>query len=167
VQITSLYAESGNEHSIYPIPGFVPILKESFQGLYWSESDSNIVLEGAFLPLRTGFFNSIVELDPSAKYFTFRKQYRGKDIQAPTVISVEDYYLLAKENKLLEDWALRVEDVLKRERERGRGGAIEILGGSIAGQDVALRVTGNINIRGGVRNENRSTVAQNSSFLLS
>ena len=103
VQITSLYAESGNEHSIYPIPGFVPIIKESFQGLYWSESDSNIVLEGAFLPLKTRFFKSIVELDPSAKYFTFRKQYRGKDIQAPTVISVEEYYILAKENKLLED----------------------------------------------------------------
>ncbi|MCH8927268.1 MAG: cell surface protein SprA [Candidatus Marinimicrobia bacterium] len=160
-QITSLYAESGKEPSIYSIPGFVPILKKSFQGLYWSDSDSNIVLDGAFLPLRVGFFKSIVELDSSAKYFTFRKQYRGKDIQAPTVISVKDYYLLAMEKSLLEDWTLRVEDVLKRERERGRGGAIEIIGGSIAGQDVALRVTGNINIRGGLRNENRSTVAQN------
>ena len=161
VQITSLYAESGRDSSIYPIPGFVPILEKSFQGLYWSESDSNIVFEGAFLPVRTGLFQSIVELDSSAKYFTFRKQYHGKDIQAPTVISVEDYYRLAKEKALLEDWTLRVEDVLKRERERGRGGAIKIIGGSIAGQDVALRVTGNINIRGGVRNENRSTVAQN------
>ena len=122
VQFTSLYAESGKNSSLYPIPGFVPILKKSFQGLYWSESDSNIVLDGAFLPVRPGLFLSIVELDSSAKYFTFRKQYRGIDIQAPTVISVEEYYRLAKDNSLLEDWALRVENVLKRERERGRGG---------------------------------------------
>jgi len=160
-QISSLYAESGKEPSIYPIPGFVPILKKSFQGLYWSKIDSNIVLEGAFLSLRAGFFRPVVELDSSAKYFTFRRQYRGRDVQAPTIISVEDYYKLAKDQSLLEDWALRVENILRRERERGRGRAIEILGGSIAGQDVALRVTGNINIRGGVRNESRSTVAQN------
>ena len=161
IQISPLIAQSENQASIYPIPGFVPVFEEPFQGLYWHPDDSTLLLDGAILPVRQNLFQSVVEMDSSGTHIIFRRLYRGHDIQAPTILSIKDYYLLAKDMNLMKDWDRRVEEVINRERERGRGGAIELVGATIAGQDVALRVTGNINIRGGIRNENRSSVAQN------
>ena len=161
LQVPALFAQENEQLSIYPIPGFVPLFEGSFQALYWSPHDSNIVIDGAVLPLKSPLIKSTVKMDSSGTYFIFRRTYRGKDIQAPTIISRSDYYLLAKDHSFLEFWTERLEEVIKREREAGRGGAIEIVGGTIAGQDVALRVTGNINIKGGIRNESRSTVALN------
>ena len=161
IQVSPLSAQSEDQLSIYPIPGFVPVFEEPYQGLYWHPDDSTLLLDGAILPVRLNLFQSVVEIDSSGTHIIFRRLYRGDDVQAPTILSIKDYYLLAKDMNLIEDWDRRVEEVISRERERGRGGAIEIVGATIAGQDVALRVTGNINIRGGIRNENRSTVAQN------
>ena len=161
LQVPTLHAQENGQLPQYPIPGFVPVFEESYEGLYWSSLDSNIVIHGAILPFKSPLIISVVTMDSSGTYFIFRRTYRGKDIQAPTVMSLKDYFLLAKDRNLTKIWSERLEEVIKREREAGRGGAIEIVGGTIAGQDVALRVTGNINIKGGIRKENRSTVALN------
>ena len=161
LQVPTLLAQENRQLSKYPIPGFVPVFEESYQGLYWSPLDSNIVINGAILPLKSPLIKSVVKMDSSGTYFIFRRTYRGKDIQAPTTMSLSDYYSLAKDRSLFIFWSERLDEVIKREREAGRGGAIEIVGGTIAGQDVALRITGNINIKGGLRQESRSTVALN------
>ena len=172
LQVPQLFAQENGQQSKYPIPGFVPVFKESYQGLYWSPLDSNIVIYGAILPLKSLLIKSVVKMDSSGTNFIFRRMYRGQDIQAPTIMSLSNYYLLAKDHSLFNFWSERLDEVIKREREAGRGGAIKIVGGTIAGQDLALRVTGNINIKGGIRQESRSTVAlnfaenQNTSFKL-
>ena len=120
LHVPTLSAQDSGSISKYPIPGFVPVFEESYQGLYWSPLDSNIVIYGAILPLKSPLIKSVVKMDSSGTYFIFRRTYRGKDIQAPTVMSLSDYYLLAKDRSLSKFWSERLEEVIKRERVAGR-----------------------------------------------
>ncbi len=97
--------------------------------------------------------------DKDNKYIIFQESLAEQDFRIPRVLSIDYYYQQRKRNylhdKLVE---LTVKESLQQGQQKS-GGKIELISADIAGQRVALQVSGNVNINGRLQNQERSQVA--------
>ncbi|MFQ6617493.1 MAG: cell surface protein SprA, partial [Fidelibacterota bacterium] len=113
-----------------------------------------------------------MDIDFTGRFLEFKEEHHGKFVRVPTVVGIGLFLKLNMERNLRQYWSQTARELLFMEKKKERGRAIEIVGGRIAGQEVSLRVSGNVNINGGIRREDRSMVmstvdeSQNTSFKL-
>jgi len=97
------------------------------------------------------------ELDKSGQNFIFSTNVAGVPLLTPVGIPVTSYFSLRQQR----DWHNKfVELTLAKPPETAAAGdKLELIGADIAGQHVALRVSGNVNINGRLQSQKRSQVS--------
>lgn len=94
-------------------------------------------------------------MDSTATYFIFSQRMDGTAIGIPTVIAIDAYVqmkLVQNQKKLFR----KIATGHLQAEEESSSQSFELIGADIAGQRVSLRVRGNVNITGKLRNEDRS-----------
>lgn len=96
-----------------------------------------------------------LQMDSTGTYFTISESIFGIPGTRSSVIRIDDYVNMHSKERVADLFRKSVAGKLQREDER-RDQAFELIGADIAGQRVSLRVRGNVNISGKLRNEDRS-----------
>ncbi|MCF7807295.1 MAG: cell surface protein SprA [Candidatus Marinimicrobia bacterium] len=94
-------------------------------------------------------------MDSTATYFTISKTIFGIPTSRPIVMTIDDYVNLHSGEQTADHFRNVVAGKLQIE-ERSGDQSFELIGADIAGQRVSLRVRGNVNITGKLRNEDRT-----------
>ncbi|MFH1213430.1 MAG: cell surface protein SprA, partial [Candidatus Neomarinimicrobiota bacterium] len=135
---------------------FVPIQLESKRGLSLI-SPNFAYLNRNILPIKFSGMKSARNLDKSGQNFIFTADLNGAVVLDPVGIAVNRYF----DMKRRMNWHTKfVEASLAKTAETTGSGSekIELIGADIAGQHVALRVSGNVNINGRLQSQNSSQV---------
>ncbi len=99
-------------------------------------------------------------VDSTGNYIYFRRKLDNTDLYLPAAIDINEYYERKKYTNLRENFRqMAIENTQEQKTTSSR--SLELIGAEIAGQKVALRVSGNINISGQMNNRQRSMVATN------
>ncbi|MFB0515291.1 MAG: cell surface protein SprA [Candidatus Neomarinimicrobiota bacterium] len=98
------------------------------------------------------------EIDSTGMWITFREDHDGTALKLPTTVPLAWYIQKQMENHFQAQTKQKLTSTLQpvdpQRVQRGR--TIELLGADIAGQRVSLRVSGNVNINGGLAYKDRS-----------
>jgi len=139
------------------LPGLTttPLFEELSGG--WYGSDSSIIYRTPlYKPSFTGYKRSFI-MDSTSTYFTVSLTHDGRPLGIPQVLTITDYIKEKQARTQRESFLKNVTRTLKRvASDQASGQSLELIGADIAGQRVSLRVRGNVNITGKLRNEDRS-----------
>jgi len=124
-------------------------------------SDNYVALNRHLYQININGLKSETTVDSSGQNIFFTSLLDDYDLYWPVAMSVDEYYRLKTQQNLREKVRLMGIENTKVQEKKGTGRGLEILGADIAGQRVALRVSGNINISGQMNNRETSTVASN------
>lgn len=98
------------------------------------------------------------ELDYSGKNLIFSNRLEDSDIINPQTVALNTFYQMKTRSYL----HIQLSDICRKgfseEKTAVRSEKLELIGADIAGQRVALRVSGNVNINGRLQNQKRSQV---------
>ncbi len=119
-------------------------------------SDNYINLNSSILKIKFPGMKTSQKLDQSGRNFIIVSELNGAPVLDPVGIAVNRYFDLRRRL----DWHTKfVEVTLAKPAESVAGGdKLELIGADIAGQHVALRVSGNVNINGRLQSQNSSQV---------
>ncbi|MEE9464375.1 MAG: hypothetical protein V3W14_02210, partial [Candidatus Neomarinimicrobiota bacterium] len=106
----------------------------------------------ALLEIKLRDLEDWFEIDPASELITFYQDHDGTPLKAPSTVPVTWYITHRVENIWQQELHQRLGRPLEDEDKGGRARqrTLELIGGEIAGQRVALNVTGNVAIKGGV-----------------
>ena len=134
---------------------FTPLLEEPDGGLY--RVDSTLVPRTPLIAFPGKNYQRVITMDSSATWFTLSLEMDGRVIGIPQLISIADYTKAASSANQRALFKKAVTTSLVSDaRDAQEGQSLELIGADIAGQRVSLRVRGNVNITGKLRNEDRS-----------
>lgn len=128
---------------------------ESKRGLSLASSDY-IRLNRNVIKVKFPGTKTSQNLDKSGQNFIFSTDLAGTSVLTPMGIPVNSYFNMRQQR----DWHSKfVELTLAKKVETAASDKLELIGADIAGQHVALRVSGNVNINGRLQNQKRSQVS--------
>lgn len=131
-----------------------PLFAEAKRGLFFS--DTSLFLGSPMSELKLSSLKSTLEMDSTATYFTLSRMLDGHPIGIPTVVGIDDYVQLSLDHRKTNLFKKIATGRLQAEDDAGASQSFELIGADIAGQRVSLRVRGNVNITGKLRQEDRS-----------
>ncbi|MFP4547329.1 MAG: cell surface protein SprA [Fidelibacterota bacterium] len=100
-------------------------------------------------------------VDSSGNTIYFSTKLDNRDLYWPVAMDLQEYYNRKKYTNMRENIRLMGIENTRKAASTGGNRSLELIGADIAGQKVALRVSGNINISGQLNNRQRSMVATN------
>jgi hypothetical protein len=128
-------------------------------------------LNRSHLKVNLGELQLLQEMDYSGQNIIFSTRLQGEVFLIPQSVPISSYYFMKRKDQLRNKW---IETALKSTTpaKTQRTDKLELIGAEIAGQRVALRVSGNVNINGRLQNQKRSQIqstfreGQTTSFII-
>ncbi|MGC9365038.1 MAG: cell surface protein SprA [Fidelibacterota bacterium] len=97
-------------------------------------------------------------LDDTGQHLIFIEEYKGLPTRAPRGISLDSYFQQKSAHLLRNELHEICRKSFVEPKSAVRSEKLELIGADIAGQRVALRVSGNVNINGRLQNQKQSQV---------